>query len=220
MKKRVLLVLASITLMGCDANALRFAAETRRLLEEYQKKIAAEITDARGFYQRNSALLASAAWRRLNDGLAAGRIERSTALSADYMDGRKSSSLMRSEIRDYVLTEVEERRRSLSADVDSCLPYMERLNALEADQEKVAALSRMIEMLAKPRSMVDETRELGQFVDDAKTGYNKLVCDDLSAKQKAAAAAIAANTNAARKDQLQSAKESIDKLIQDKKCGG
>ena len=190
MKKRVGLVVVSLALTGCDGNAIKFADATKRLLQEYQKKITDEIAEATGFYQRNSAIMAEASWRRLNDGLSATRDERSTALAADYEDSRKSPTLVRSEIREYVLLDAEQRKQSLATDVDTTLPYLERLVALEADKEKVAALSNMLEALAKPRSLIDEGKELQKFVDDTKNSYAKLVCDDQLTKQKAAATSI------------------------------
>src|SRR5258708_1822088 len=81
MKKQIWFVLASLALSGCDGDAIKFATETKKLLDEYQKKIADEIKEANGFYQRNAALQANASWRRLNDSLSATRGERSTALA-------------------------------------------------------------------------------------------------------------------------------------------
>ncbi len=187
MPKRTLLIPVILLLAGCDKSAIRFAKETKKLLQEYQKRVEAQISETEKYQGRHASLSASANWRRLNDTLDVERDERSTELAADYLEGRKPASLYRSQLRAYAQLEYEQRRQSLAANVDGSFPYLERLAALDADKENIQALSKMLGSLAENQSFSKELKDLESLVTDTKTAFDKQVCAELKKKGSAAA---------------------------------
>src|SRR5437762_6764017 len=95
------IVAAALGLSGCDEQARKFAAQTVKILERRSADLAAKIAAEKSAYSR-SAVHAAEDHRALVDStLRNDRNERSTALAADYDEGRKPVSQWRKDLSEY-----------------------------------------------------------------------------------------------------------------------
>ncbi len=153
------------------------------MLNEYQKNINDEISQATQYYNQDIYIDITAqkgvAARQLNDTLAVDRDERTNELAADYLEGRKPVSLYRTHIRAYAQAEYDARKDSLESAVDASLPYAQQLVQLQADKETIQALSKALDALEKKRDLKTEGEDLKGFVTETKKDFTLLVCADL-----------------------------------------
>jgi hypothetical protein len=153
----------------------------------------------------------------LETALAVDRDERSTELTANYLEDRKPASLYRTELRAYAQSEYETRKSSYAAAIDASLPYVQQLARLQADKETVDALSKALDALQKKRSLKDEAKDLESFVDQTKKDFSLLVCADL--KDKKTKLDAQANTATGKtKTDLQAQSDAVAKLRTDRHC--
>ncbi|HXM42537.1 MAG TPA: hypothetical protein VN924_14885 [Bryobacteraceae bacterium] len=173
-------LLGVVLLAGCDDTAIQFAKQTRALLDEYQKNINSQITEATKYYDGDVKIAKGAAASLLNDSLSVERTERATELAADYLEDRKPVSLYRTHIRPYAQVEYDARKGSLESAVDAKLPYEQQLAKLEADKETIEALGKALQALEEKRTLKMEGEDLEKFVADTKKDFSQEVCKELS----------------------------------------
>jgi hypothetical protein len=217
MNWKFLCLLSAILLAGCDSTAIEFAKQTRALLNEYQKKINDQISEATQYYGQDADIAKSAASRQLNDSLGVDREERSSELASDYLEGRKPVSLYRTHIRAYAKVEYDARKDSLQAAVDASLPYVQQLAKLEADKETVEALGKALDALQQKRSLKTEGEDLKGFVAETKKDFGQMVCADLK-RQKTDLDKRIASESGAQKTADQAQSDAVAKLRTDRKC--
>jgi hypothetical protein len=217
MKLNRLSLLLTVFLVGCDGDAIKFATQTRELLNEYQKKINEQISLASKFYAADAEIAVNEGQRQMSRTLAVDRDERSTELAANYLEGRKPPSLYRTELRAYAQAEYDAKKASYQAAIDASLPYVQQLAKLQADKETVEALGKALDALQKKRSLGVEAKDLAGFVNETKKDFSLLVCADLK-DQEAKLDAQAKTAAGKQKTDIQAQSDAVAKLRTDRKC--
>ncbi len=181
-----LLLLAVALTTGCDDQARKFAAETKKILEQrssfLSKKIAAEMA---GY----SAYTAKAVEDRRTlaiEALTNDHAERANVLAADYQANRKPVALWRKDLADGAQADFEGNRQLLKTDLDAETNYLQRYASLAIEQDKVDALATLLDALSQKRSLKDEATALAGFAEDTKKEFDSKVCDSLKSKTDAA----------------------------------
>jgi len=177
----VVLAVLSMAVAGCDKRAREFAEKTRLILlqrsEQLSKKIAAE-TKA----YNASAAHAAAAHRALVDSrLANERNGRSIALAADYGDGRRPASRWQSHLEEYGQIDYTANRELLTADIDAGSRFLQNINAMAIEQDRVDALAMLLAALAKKPTLAQDLVALKTFAEETKTEFDQRVCAQLKA---------------------------------------
>jgi hypothetical protein len=198
MKKILLTVLISVAALmtGCDEQARLFATQTKAILDQrsaqLSKKIAAEMES----YNDYAAKAADDNHNLMIAALGNERAERANALAADYQEGRKPASLWREDLAEYANVDYERTKQLLMTDIDAETNYLQRYQSIAIEQDKVDALAKLLDAMAKKQSLKDEAGALVGFVEDTKQEFDEKVCS-----------ALESNTDAASKQ-----------LFKDKKC--
>lgn len=217
MKRLLLLSPCLVILAGCEERVALFAARTNDLLQEYQKRIANQMTESSAYYQKYAVQQSFETKRIGVDSLEAERNERAGELEAEYRMGRKQPASYRTHLREYADLQYKRNLEWLSSDTDSVAAYLQKLTKLEQDKATVDAFSKILLNLAKPRSLKDEIEEAKKFVSDAKAEFDKLVCDEINGNVEKLSKP-GENESDAAKAEREAKLADAKKLQSDKKC--
>jgi hypothetical protein len=204
--------LALTALCGCDERALDFAKKTRDILEQRSTQLANKIAAEKKAYNASAAQANEDHRTLVALSLSNERNERSTTLMADYMDQRKPVSLWRKDLAEYATIDYDTNRELLTAEMDADSRYLQSYEDLKIEQDKVEALSKLLDVLAKKPSFKSGISDLASFAKDTKDEFDKKVCTQLQSQMKDGNADQQAATGA------YCAKKCNDTLNQDVKC--
>ncbi|MGC4049133.1 MAG: hypothetical protein QM757_06410 [Paludibaculum sp.] len=188
-------VLGALLLTGCDRDAQEFAARTAALLKEYEARLSQEIGESEKHYRRFAAVEADSAHRRAIVDEGVSRREMADRWSADYIERAKQARRVREQLLEVAKAQFEISQKRWLTDVDESRVYLEKLEKLQADKEKVEALGKLLDSLTKKQSLVDQGKEIGKFVEATKVELDRKICagidtelgkDGVSAERKAA----------------------------------
>jgi hypothetical protein len=199
----VVLLFLVLTLTSCDQTARDFAKNVKAMLDEYGARIDRQIRTESQYYQRAAVLEVKHQHENLLNSMKADRAERGSELAAELNEGSKSALRIRGYLREYAQSEYTSRRDAYAGEVDATRQYLAKLQVLQADKDRIGALGKLLDGLSKKLSLTDEVSAIKQAVGDTKTDFDKLICDDIATKLKAATG----------KD-----KDSLTKLQADRKC--
>jgi hypothetical protein len=178
---------------GCDKKALEFAVKTALLLDQRSEQLSKKIAGETRAYNSAAAVAAESHRDLVDSSLRNERNSRSIALAADYDEGRKPVSRWQSDLAEYGQIDHIRTRELLSADIDAGSLFLQKLQALKIEQDKVEALAKLLSALAEKPTLVQDIAALGTFAAETQTDFDKKVCDalakDTSAAGKAAFAA-------------------------------
>lgn len=195
MLRRVLLLgLLAVTvgLSGCDEEARDFATKTKAILDQRSVQLSKKIAVEKEIYDKEAAA-ASEDHRALVDStLQNERNERSDSLSADYEEGRKPVSLWRKDLAEYAKIDYTTNREILISEMDSSTLYLQKVDDLKIEQDKVDALSKLLATLAKKSSIKDGIGALASFAEDSKQEFDKKICTQLKSQKSGTDAAAKA----------------------------
>jgi len=180
----VLLFISACLLSSCDKRAEEYAKQIRELLDERSKQISVKIAAERKAYEQYGLHSEKTARELVAADLVNLRNLRSEELAVDYAQGRKPDSPWKSRLLQYAQLDFEQNRAILGADMDSKSTYTSSLLELEIEQAKITALRKLLTQLEKPRSFAQEAKAIGEFGQEAKKEFDKLVCAGLK-EQKA-----------------------------------
>ena len=170
---------------GCDKEARDFAEKTAALLRQRSAQLSLKIKAETKAYQDIAAIAAEASRSLVALTLRNERNARAAMLAADYQEGRKSVSRWQSELLEYGQMDYVANRELLASDVDASSRYLQGVQALKIEQDKVDALARLLAALAKQPTMLEDAQAIGAFFEDTKTAFDQKVCAQLE-KQSAA----------------------------------
>jgi hypothetical protein len=199
----ILLLPLMFTLASCDQKARDFAKDAKTMLDEYAARIDRQIQTESQYYQHYAVLEVKHQHENLVIAERADRAERRSELAVGLAEGSKSELRVRNYLREYAQSEYDSHRDAYIGEVDATRQYLAKLQALQADKDRVEALGKMLDGLSKKLSLTDEVSAIKQTVSDTKTDFDKLICDDIANRLKAATG----------KD-----KDSLTKLQSDRKC--
>jgi hypothetical protein len=180
---------------GCDETAREFAARTREILEQRSAQLSAKIAAEMTAYSKIATHAAEASRALVDSRLMNERQERASVLALDYLEGQKPASRWRTELAGYAQIDYEVNRELLTADMDAHTRFLTQVQALKLEQDKVDALDRLLGTLAAKRSLQEDVAAAATFAQDAKTEFDKKVCDQLT-KQQAGTGPAAARAKA------------------------
>ena len=170
-------------LLGCDDDARHFAMKTKAILDQRSAQLSRKIAAERETYDKEAGA-ATEDNRGLGDStLQNERNERSDSLSADYMEGRKPISLWRKDLSDYAKIDYTTNKQILISEMDASTLYLQKLDDLKMEQDKVDALSKLLTALGKKTSIKDGIGVLASFADDTKQEFDKKVCTQLKSQK-------------------------------------
>lgn len=201
--KLLLLPIFACCLTSCDRSAQEFAKNTSILLDEYAARIDGQINAESQYYQRDAVLEVNHQHENsLNSSIAA-REEQGLELAIALNEGGKSTLRVRSYLREYAESEYTRLRAAYSGDVDLTRAYLGKLQALQANKDRVQALEKLLDGLARKLSIAGEVSTIKQTVSETKTNFDTLICDDIATKLRSASG---------------TAKDSLTQLQTDRKC--
>lgn len=176
----LLCVLLATFTSACDEKAQEFARRTAEILQlrsgELSKKIAAE-TKA---YQDVAAIAAETQRDLIDSSLGNERSARSIALAADYDEGRKPPSRWQTDLAEYTQIDYRLHRDLLTADVNAGGEFQQKLQALEIEQARIDALTKLLAALAKKPTLEQDIEAIGSFAEDTKKAFDTNVCEALA----------------------------------------
>jgi hypothetical protein len=92
----------------------------------------------------------------------------------------------------------------LMADADRTRIYLERLETLRMERDRIEAFHKLLGVLSAKRTLQAEAEDIAKFAQSAKVEFDQLICADLNSKRNA-------EQDAAKKKALQ-------QLFVDRKC--
>jgi hypothetical protein len=174
-----------LSLAGCDGKARKFAVQTAAVLKQRSEQISRKITAETKAYNDLAAHAAEAHRRLVALSLGNERDTRIVALAADYDEGRKPVSLWRIEVGDYARVDYAANRDLLTGDIESSTRYLQNVQALSLEQDRVDTLAKLLNELAQKPSLAQDVEALATFAEETKTDFDTKLCEELK-KQKAA----------------------------------
>ena len=219
MRPRLLIIsLTALVFTGCDENALRMAKEARNVLNAYERELEHKLASEQQAYTRQAQIEAEAAREQTYSNLEQERIERSRSLALDLMDGTLAVSRWREPIREYAKADFAIQRDMLLAGMDSESRYLEKIQALSIDKQKIAALSHVFGTLAEKPALADQLKGLSDFAKETKTDFDKAVCDGLAAQIKDKEAEVESATTDPDRKKAQTALDALKDTQKTKGC--
>ena len=85
----------------------------------------------------------------------------------------------RNDLRDYAQSVYTSQRAAYVGQLDATRQQLAQVQALQACKDRVEALGKLLEALAKKESLTEELSAMKQTVTDTKTDFDKLICDGL-----------------------------------------
>lgn len=180
--KKIALLAGCLCLAACDRHAVDFAKQTRLMLAGYQKQLETQIADAEDHYLTYATLQADSAFTRLSYDLAAARAETGDKLAFDYTDKTKQPSRIRDELSAYASQEHQADLTAHQGAVDRSRAYLEKIEELRADKDKIEAFGKLLDALSSNRPLQQGAEEIGKFVQATKDDFDNLVCADWEKK--------------------------------------
>jgi len=168
-----------LCLVGCDKNAIDFAKKTREMLGGYQKQLEKQIAEAEYHYLEYATLRADSTFKRRTFDLAAARSETGEKLAFAYAEKSKQPSHIRDELSAYAAKEHETDLAAHQGEVDRSRAYLEKIEALRIEKDKIEAFGKLLDGMAVKRPLQRDAQEIQKFVDATKDEFDKLVCKDL-----------------------------------------
>ena len=219
MKSRLAIAsLIALGLTGCDENALRMAKAAHNVLNAYEQELEHKLASEQKAYTQQSQIEAEAGREQMYSNLEQERIERSRALALDLIEGKQDVGRWREPIREYAKAEYAIQRDILLADLNSQFQFLEKIQALAVDKQKIAALSKTLDLLSEKPAMADQLKDLADFAKEAKNDFDKAVCDGLAAQIKDKKTQVATASTDVDKKKAQTALNALQDNQKAKDC--
>jgi len=209
--------LIALGLTGCDENALRIAKEAHNVLSAYEQELEHKLASEQKAYTQQAQIEAEAGREQMYSNLEQERIERSRTLALDLIEGKQDVGRWREPIREYAKADYAIQRDILLADMNSQFQFLEKIQALAVDKQKIAALSKAFDLLSEKPALADQLKDLTNFAKEAKDDFDKAVCNGLAAQIKDKEMQVANASTDADKKKAQTA---LDALKDNQKAKG
>ena len=209
--------LIALALTGCDENALRMAKEAHNVLNAYEHELERKLASEQKAYMQQAQIEAEAAREQMYSNLEQERIERARSLALDFIDGKQDVRRWREPIREYAKADYDIQSTVLLADMNSQSQYLEKIQSLAVDKQKIAALSKVFASLSEKPALTDQMKDLADFAKETKNDFDKAVCDGLAGQIKDKETQVA---NASTDADKRKAQTSLDALKDSQKTKG
>jgi hypothetical protein len=219
MRSRLVIVsLIALGLAGCDENALRMAKEAHNILSAYERELEQKLASEQRAYTQQAQIEAEAVREQMYSSLEQERIERARSLALDFIEGKQDVRRWREPIRDYAKADYAIQQDILLEDMNSQSRYLEKIQALTVDKQKIVALSKAFHLLSEKPALADQLKDLADFAKETKTDFDKAVCDGLAAQIKEKESRIGSSTADSEKRKAQTALDALKATQKAKGC--
>lgn len=209
-----LLVTVAATPLRAENKVQTYIAGIRSLIVKYQKAIAGQIAENRKQYREILAVAEDGRRKMEETELRFERTRRAERLANDYAEKRRPVSQWKDDLLAYAQLDYQVNRELLRQEFTDGSAELAGLENLRVEQTKLEALDTILAGLAKPESFLQQAEAVGKFAAAAKAGFDAKVCEgtktDLAAKEKAAAALLAAVTELKAKPQDDAVKKALE----------
>lgn len=210
--------LIALGLTGCDENALRMAKEAHNVLSTYELELEHKLDSEQKAYMQQAQIEAEAEREQMYSNLEQERLERSRTLALDLIEGKQDANRWREPIREYAKVDYSIQRDILLADMDSQFQFLEKIQALAVDKQKVSALSKAFDLLSEKPGLADQLKDLADFAKETKGDFDKAICDGLATQIKDKETQVAHASSDADKKKAQTALDALKDTQKSKGC--
>ncbi len=214
----LILLLGSFLLTGCDERALQMAKEARSILDSYEKELERKLFAEQTAYRRQAQIESDAQRQQAGANLEQERIERSRTMALDFLEGKRNVSRWQEPVREYARKDYEIQRGFLLEEMNGQMQFLARVQALEVDKQKIAALKKAFGALAEKPTLVAQAQELAEFAKETDTEFDKQLCVLVSQHIKEKSAEIAGLSSEADKKKAQVALKALQDSKTTKGC--
>jgi hypothetical protein len=158
------------------------AKDVGKVLNAYQAQLERRIAAEQSAYTEQAQIEAEAAREQALSNLEQERLERSRGLALDILSGKQEVARWREPVRDYSKVDYSIQRDFLVADLDARSQFVQKIQALTVDKQKIAALGKGFGALAEKPGLFDQLKGLGDVAKETSDDFEKAVCDGLAAE--------------------------------------
>ena len=212
------LIFGCLLLTGCDERALQMAKDARALLDSYEKELGKKLAAEQTAYQLQAQVEARAQREQAFANLEQERIERSRAMSLDFLDGKRAVARWQEPVRDYARKDYEIQRGFLLEDMNGQMQFLARIQTLEVDKQKISALKQAFGALAEKPSLTAQAEQLASFAKETSSEFETQLCSNLTLQLKEKTAEIASLTAEADKKRATVALNALKSMKSAKGC--
>ena len=164
-------------LSGCeDRDAQQYAKELIGVLDSYQTEVNKKIKVEKETYKNLAEIYQSAREDDRLEALTQERSERAEKMAEEMINGdyepRPTEFLGR--LRDYATFDFDMNRKLFELESDAQARYLSDIADLEFDAKNIAALSKALGELAKPKGSVQQIKDSAAFAKEVKDELDKL----------------------------------------------
>jgi outer membrane murein-binding lipoprotein Lpp len=184
MKKSIVLlvIVAVISLSGCgDKEARQYAAKLVPVLDSYQEQLSQKIKAEQDSYQELAAAYEEARKADISIRLAGERERRSEDLGERLSKSKDAPTLAQlfASLQEYAKSDFETTQIVLQEAIDARSKYLDNLESLEIEMQKVKLLKEALQELSKGKSDFSNFKEAANFLLKTEEGVDKQLCGDL-----------------------------------------
>ncbi len=166
-----------------------YVTSVRAVVKKYRTELQTQVRQQQTLYD-TVASLAFTGRKDARDGeLEFQRNLRSESLAAAFAEGRRPTSTWREALLEYANLDLASARADLEAHIAGEASLLAGLDSLQIDLARLDAFDKILASLQSPPTLTDEIAELGNFAQQTKTDFDKLVCAGLKAQLAAEASA-------------------------------
>jgi len=166
---------------------------TRQLLAGYQKAISEQIARQQAAYAAIAQAAEQGRRADIENKLRTERTHRAETMADDFIQRNRPLTHWKDYLLDYAAQDLKANRELLELDSLDGSRFLEGVQNLQIDFDKLQSLDKVLESLNQKKSVLAGLKDLAAVGQDTKTEFDKLVCDglkqDLASKQSAKQAA-------------------------------
>jgi len=184
MKKSIvlLLIMAVVSLSGCgDKEARQYAAKLVPVLDSYQEQLSQKIKAEQDCYQELAAAYEEARKADISIRLASERERRSEDLAERLAKSKDAPTLSQlfASLQEYAKSDFETTQTVLQEGIDARSKYLDNLESLEIELQKVKLLKEALQELGKGKSDFSNFKGAADFLIKTEAEVDKQFCADL-----------------------------------------
>jgi outer membrane murein-binding lipoprotein Lpp len=184
MKKLIelLLIIAVVSLSGCgDKEAREYAAKLIPVLDSYQEQLSQKIKAEQDSYEELAEAYEEARKADIDIRLSSERERRSEDLGEKLSNAKDAPTLSQlfASLQEYAKSDFETTQTVLQEGIDARSKYLDNLESLEIELQKVKLLKEALQELAKGKSDFAKFQGAADFLLKTDEEVNKLLCTDL-----------------------------------------
>jgi hypothetical protein len=181
----ILICAALLSTSACgDKAAEELAQQLIPVAISYQEQVERTNEAERKAYKKLAGTYVEAQRNNVFLSLVQERIERARMIAdgTEVKDVPPTLSEIGSELREYADLDFETTRKLMREESEARAQYLSQLAKLKNDSVKVEALVKSFTALAKSKTKANQAKDVISFYEQSKKEFDKLFCEDLTAK--------------------------------------